>query len=366
MILCANPQAQYLAYKAEIDAAIKRVLDSGRYILGSEVDAFEQELASYIGVRNAIGVGSGTEALHVALKTLDVGIGDEVITVSHTAVATVAAIELAGARPVFVDIDPDTYTMDAALIEAKITSRTRAILPVHLYGHPANMPAIMEIARRHGLFVVEDCAQAHGATISGKMVGSFGHLACFSFYPTKNLGALGDGGAVVTDDPRLAQKVKLLREYGWAERYVSHVPGWNSRLDEMQAAILRTKLRHLDEGNAARQGIAARYEEGLRGLKIILPKVQNDVRHVFHLYVVRCRERDHVADELHRAGITPGIHYPMPVHRQPAYSRLNSDSLEVTEEICGEILSLPMYPELGMVEIDTVIECLRSSASLRR
>ena len=241
MILVANPGAQYQRHKAEIDQAIHKVLERGWYILGEEVQNFESEFADYIGVDFAISVGSGTDALHIALRAFDIGPGDEVITVSNTAVATVAAIELCGASPVLVDIDPITYTLDPERLPEQISSRTKAIIPVHLYGRPVDMAPIMEIARKFNIRVIEDCAQAHGATYHGDKVGSLGHMGCFSFYPTKNLGALGDGGMVVTDNPELAEKMSLLRQYGWADRYISQIPGWNSRLDEIQASILRVK-----------------------------------------------------------------------------------------------------------------------------
>jgi len=261
MILCANPGAQYQAHKAEIDAAVARVLAGGWYILGEETRAFEAEFAAYIGVREAVGVGSGTDALQIALAACEIGAGDEVITVSHTAVATISAIEMAGATPVLVDIEPDFFTIDPAQIEAAITPRTKAIIPVHIYGQPANLDAVLEIASRHKLRVIEDCAQAHGAAFRGTRVGAHGDIACFSFYPTKNLGAIGDGGMVVTNDVALAERARLLREYGWAERYVSHISGRNSRLDELQAAILRVKLRRLDDDNQMRAQIAQTLED---------------------------------------------------------------------------------------------------------
>ncbi|TRZ93418.1 MAG: DegT/DnrJ/EryC1/StrS family aminotransferase [Rhodocyclaceae bacterium] len=357
MILCGKPQAQYLAHKPEIDEAIGRVLKSGWYVLGGETEAFEREFAAYVGVGHAVGVGSGTEALHLALKACDIGVGDEVITVSHTAVATVAAIELAGATPVFADIE-DTYcTLDPARLEQLITPRTRAIIPVHLYGQAANLDPIMGVARRHGVTVIEDCAQAHGASYRGR-VGSFGALACFSFYPTKNLGAIGDGGMVTTGDAALAGKVRLLREYGWAERYVSHVAGWNSRLDELQAAVLRVKLRYLDADNAARGRIAATYGTALAGCGLRLPETRPGSSHVFHLYVVRSAERDALRQHLQRAGIAAGIHYPVPVHKQPAYISRFPASLPITERAANEVLSLPIYPELGDDEVGTVIDAV--------
>jgi dTDP-4-amino-4,6-dideoxygalactose transaminase len=363
LIPCANPKAQYLAHKQEIDDAIRRVLESGWYILGDEVRAFEEEFAAYLGVRHCVGVGNGTEALHLALVACGIGYGDEVVTVSHTAVATVAAIELAGARPVFVDIDPVTYTMDPDLLEREITSKTKAVIPVHLYGHPAPMKEIQTIAGGHGLCVIEDCAQAHGATYQGKRVGSFGDMACFSFYPTKNLGALGDGGAVVTSDPELADKARLLREYGWAERYVSHIPGWNSRLDEIQAAILRVKLRYLDEDNGARTRLAGLYVKGLSETGLVLPGVREGANHVYHLFVVGAPDRDRLLAHLHSQNIGAAIHYPVPVHMQAAYDHLDVRRLPETERVARQILSLPMYPEMTEIEVRSVINAVREFVS---
>ncbi|GIW05776.1 MAG: glutamine--scyllo-inositol aminotransferase [Dehalococcoidia bacterium] len=364
MILCANPKAQYLAYREEIDGAIHAALESGRYILGEQVAAFEAEFAAYIGAAYAVGCGSGTEALRLALGALGIGPGDEVITVGHTAVATVAAIELAGATPVLVDIDPVHATLDPARIEAACTARTKAILPVHLYGQPADLTAILAVAARHGLRVVEDCAQAHGACWDGRRVGAFGDAACFSFYPTKNLGAIGDGGMVVTNDPAVANEARLLREYGWAERYVSHRVGWNSRLDELQAAVLRVKLRHLDADNARRRAIADRYDRELDGLGFALPARRPGATHVFHLYVIRHPERDRLLEFCRRHGVSPGIHYPVPVHLQPAYRgrMAGADRLPETERAAREVLSLPMYPELTDDEVSTVTAVLRAFA----
>ena len=367
MILCSNPHAQYLAHKTEIDAALRRVLDSGRYILGEEVRQFEAEFAAYIGVGHAVGVGSGTEALHLALVACGIGPGDEVITVAHTAVATVAAIELAGAVPVLVDIEPDYFTLDPAQLERAPTPRTKAIVPVHLYGQPAELEPILSFARRHGLRVIEDCAQAHGALYHGWRVGAWGHAACFSFYPTKNLGALGDGGMVVTNDLEVAERARLLREYGWAERYVSHVPGWNSRLDEIQAAVLRVKLSYLDADNAARERLAAWYDDALSATPLILPARRLEATHIFHLYVVRSTRRDELQRFLKERGIGALVHYPAPVHLQPAYrGRLpGGDSLPETERAAREVLSLPMYPELGEEEVRKVREAVKSFAELR-
>ncbi|MCS6802825.1 MAG: DegT/DnrJ/EryC1/StrS family aminotransferase [Chloroflexota bacterium] len=365
MILCANPKAQYLAHRDEIDTAIRLALESGRYILGEQVAAFEAEFAAYLGAAYAVGCGSGTEALRLALGALGIGPGDEVITVSHTAVATVAAIELAGATPVLVDIDPQFYTLDPARLEAAITPRTKAIMPVHLYGQPADMTAIAAVARRYGLRVIEDCAQAHGACWGGRRVGGLGDAACFSFYPTKNLGALGDGGMLVTNDEEIAKEARLLREYGWADRYVSHRAGWNSRLDELQAAILRVKLRYLDADNLRRRAIADRYDRELADLGVALPARRPGAAHVFHLYVIRHPERDRLLEFCRRHGIAPGVHYPVPVHLQPAYrGRLpGADQLPETERAAREVLSLPMYPELTEDEVASVIATVRAFAA---
>lgn len=362
MILCGDPGASYRAHKFEIDSAIERVLSKGWYILGEEVQAFEKEFSQYLGVAHSIGVGSGTEAIHLALAACEIGMGDEVITVSHTAVATVAAIELAGAKPVLVDIEPDYYTIDPAKIEEAITSKTKAIIPVHLYGQAADLDVILKIARQHGLKVIEDCAQAHGARYQGKKLGAWGDLACFSFYPTKNMGALGDGGMVVSNDGKLAEKVRLLREYGWQERYVSRIPGCNSRLDELQAAVLRVKLRYLDAENVRRSQLAALYDQALQTRDFILPQRRQNSSHVFHLYVVRSKQRDRLKFFFNEHGISALIHYPMPVHLQPAYKgRIRCGRLLGETELCSkEVLSLPLYPQLTESDIQRVIEVERS------
>lgn len=345
----------YLAQQSEIDAAVRRVLESGWYILGQETTVFEQEFAAYCGAAGCVGVNSGTDALYLALRACNVGPGDEVITVAHTAVATVAAIRMTGATPVLVDIDPDTYTMAPAALAAALTPATRAVIPVHLYGHPADMDAICAVAR--ACFVIEDCAQAHGAQYKGRPVGSFGDLACYSFYPTKNLGALGDGGAVTSNNLELLDKVRLLREYGWTpqERYVSHVEGINSRLDELQAAILRVRLRHLDAGNATRRRLAALYDE-LLPAAVKHPAERPNARHVYHLYVIQHADRDRLRARLAEQGIGAGIHYPVPVHLQPAYQadQLRCQPLPVTEQAAREVLSLPMHPTLTEVQVRTV------------
>jgi len=360
-ILCSNPLAQYNTHRSEIDLAIQRVLDKGWYILGDEVKAFEEEFAGYIGVSHGIGVGSGTEALHIALSACGIGSGDEIITVSHTAVATAAAIELTGAKPVFVDIEPDFYSINPEEVERAITPRTKAIVPVHIYGQSADMSPILDIAEKHGLRVIEDCAQAHGALYRGRRLGSRGDMACFSFYPTKNLGAVGDGGMVVTDNAELAEKARLLREYGWAERYVSHIKGWNTRLDELQSAVLRVKLRHLDEDNKKRMKLAELYERELSGISLILPKERDGATPVYHLYVVRSEKRDSLQAFLKIKNIGSLVHYPVPIHLQPAYrGRLAAgNSLPETERAAREVLSLPMYPEIMETEIRTVAEAIK-------
>ncbi len=346
MILCSDPHAQYLEHKEAIDSAISAVLHSGRYILGPETQAFEDEFAEFTQSQYCVGVANGTDALLLALKACGIGRGDEVITVSLTASATLSAIHQSGADSVYVDIDPQSYTLDVDQLQQKIGSNTKAIIPVHLYGHPAAIEDIVAIAKERGLYVIEDCAQAHGAQYKGKPVGSFGDIGCFSFYPTKNLGAIGDGGAVVCSDRALADRVRLLREYGWAEKFDSSTHGWNSRLDEIQAAILRVKLKHLAQFNQRRASLADTYNRELGGLGLILPTVKEHCNHAYHLYVVRHRNRGGLQDHLKSEDILAGIHYPIPAHRQAAY-RSTADDLQTTEAYCDEILSLPMYPELG-------------------
>ncbi len=357
----ARPSLQYRRYKDEIDAAIQRVLDGHAYILGDEVRQFEAEFAAWTGARHAIGVANGTDALHLSLRALGIGPGDEVITAAHTAVATVAAIEMSGARPRFADIDPDGYGLDPASVARAIRPATKAILPVHIYGRPVDLGALADLADRHRLALIEDCAQAHGALWSGQRVGTIGRVGCFSLYPTKNLGAIGDGGIVVTSDDAVAERLRLLRQYGWRDRQVSEIPGWNSRLDELQAAILRVKLRHLDAMNARRRAIAARYIAAFDGLGLGLPTDPSDGRSVYHLFVIRAAERDRLKQHLADQQIIAGIHYPLPAHRHPAYAgRLGGDPLPVTEAACDQILSLPMYPELTDAEVERVIAAVRS------
>lgn len=364
-ILPANPRANYLAYRDEIDQAVQRVLTGERYILGPEVSAFETEFAAYCGVPHAVGVANGTDALVLALRGLGVGAGDLVFTVSHTAVATVAAIELARATPVLVDVDPATFTMSPESLEAMVVQlwdgrrgMPKAVLPVHLYGQPADMESILRIAHEYGLRVVEDCAQAHGAEWNGTRVGGLGDAGCFSFYPTKNLGAIGDGGAVVTRDPQLAEHLCALRQYGWNTARTSEIKGMNSRLDELQAAILRVKLRHLDQDNEKRRALAALYRDGLCALPVGLPKTAAWASPVHHQYVVRTPDRDPLREFLNSRDILSLIHYPVPVHQQPAYRHALRADLAQTEELVEEILSLPLYPELGAEDAHRVVESI--------
>lgn len=358
-----DPRAGYLAHQAEIDAVLQRVLASGWYILGPEVEAFEAEFAAYLGMAQAVGVASGTDALELALRGCGVGPGQAVFTVSHTAVATVAAIERCGAEPVLVDIDPATYTLDPNQLEQALRhhrgQRPAAVVPVHLYGQLVDMPAILTIAQRHGLRIIEDCAQAHGATRAGRMAGSWGDAAAFSFYPTKNLGALGDGGAVITADAAIASRVRELRQYGWRERYISAVPGMNSRLDELQAAILRVKIGYLDANNHRRRAIAERYRSTLAGGQLGLPACRDGAGHVYHQFVIRAPERDRLQAYLKARGIGTLVHYPQPVHRQPAYAgRLKHGDMTHSERAAASILSLPMYPELQDEQVAQISEAV--------
>jgi dTDP-4-amino-4,6-dideoxygalactose transaminase len=343
-----NLSSQYKSLQSELDIAIQGVLERGRFILAEEVDAFEKEFAAYCGADHAIGVASGTEALQLALSASGVEMGDEVITCAHTSVATVAAIELAGARPVLVDVDPSRYTLDPDLVSASITPRTRILLPVHIYGCPADLSRLLELANSRSLEVIEDCAQAHGARVDGQHVGTFGRLGAFSFYPTKNLGAYGDGGAVITNDSALADYVRRLRQYGWGPDRVSSTRGFNSRLDELQAAILRVKLKHLAAWNSRRAEFADLYRSILSGCDVRLPPDPPDCEPVHHLFVIRCEKRDDLRAFLSKRGIQSLVHYPIPVHIQPAYASLGyrAGSLPEAERLSREVLSLPLYPEM--------------------
>lgn len=361
---------QYQSLKDEMVPAIESVCSESRFILSRDVKEFEGEFASYVGARHAVGLASGTDALHLALRAVGVGPGDEVITVTNTFIATVLAIWQAGAKPVLVDCDPVSYNIDVAAIKRAITPRTKAIIPVHLYGQAADMAPIMELATARGIKVVEDACQAHGAWYKGQRVGSIGAAGCFSFYPGKNLGAYGDGGAVVTNDPDVAGKLRMLRDYGQPEKYKHTTKGFNSRLDGLQAAVLRVKLRRLDAWNSARFEHAHDYLKRLSGCeRITLPQIVVDpgsssgaVSHVFHLFAVRVPDRDRVLGKLNEAGISAGIHYPIPVHLQEAFSDLGyrPGSFPNAERLAAEELSLPMYPELREEQIEWVCEHLRA------
>ena len=351
MIPFVDLQAQYARIRSEVEPAVLAVLASGQYVQGAEVAAFEQEFAAYSDARHAVAVNTGTSALHLALLAAGVGPGDEVVTVPHTFAATVAAILYAGARPVFIDIDPATYTLDPTQLEAAIGPRTRAIIPVHLYGQPADLDPILAVARRHGLVVIEDAAQAHGAEDKGRRIGGIGDLTCFSFYPGKNLGACGEGGALTTNDDELARKARLLRSWGEEKKYEHRLQGFNYRLDEIQGAILRIKLRHLEEWTEARRAHAARYDWALADLPLATPVARHDVRHVYHVYAVRTAgavQREALRQALAADGIATNIHYPIPVHLQEAYADLGygPGAFPHAERAAGEVLSLPMYAEL--------------------
>jgi dTDP-4-amino-4,6-dideoxygalactose transaminase len=352
-------KAQYAAIGPEVDQAIHRVIASADFILGNEVDLFEQEFAAYCGVNHAVGVDSGMSALELALRVHDLGEGDEVITVSHTFSATAFAISATGARPVFVEVDDRTYNMNPDLIEAAITSRTKAILPVHLYGQPADIDEISRLARKHNLLLIEDACQAHGASYAGKRVGSFDDAAAFSFYPGKNLGAYGDGGMIVTNDAKVAEKLRILRNCGQKEKYKHVIVGFNRRLDNLQAAVLRVKLPHLDAWNEARRNAARLYNDFLKDdPRIVTPAEGENRTHVYHLYVIQHPNRDGLMANLREHGISAGLHYPTPVHLQPCYEFLNvpRGSLPITESLASRVISLPMYPELTREQIEFVCE----------
>jgi dTDP-4-amino-4,6-dideoxygalactose transaminase/acetyltransferase-like isoleucine patch superfamily enzyme len=355
-------KAQYQAIKTEIHEAINRVLESSSYVLGEEVAAFEKEFATYCGASYGIALNSGTSALHLSLLAAGVGPGDEVITVPFTFVATAAAILYVGARPVFVDIDPHSYTIDVNQIEPAITPRTKAILPVHLYGQPADMDPILGIARSRGLVVIEDAAQAHGAEYNGQQVGGLGDLGCFSFYPAKNLGAYGEGGIVVTNNPEYDRTVRILRDWGQDSKYHHVLHGYNYRMDALQGAVLRVKLPFLETWTQARQAHARRYDRQLVGGSVQPPQAMPWARHVYHVYAVRTPSRDLLQQHLQRNGIHTGIHYPIPVHLQPGYAHLGylPGSFPHAEETARAILSLPMYPELSTINIDAIVQSIHS------
>ena len=364
IIHTADPLAEYKALREEIDVAIRSVLEGPSYVLGDAVRLFEEDFAQYIGVAHGIGVNNGTDAIHLSLRALEIGTGDEVITVSHTAVATVAAICMAGATPVLADVDPITRTLDPDPVEQLLTIRTKAIIPVHLYGHPANMDVLTKLCADHGLSMIEDCAQAHGAKWHGQRVGSFGVFSTFSFYPTKNLGAIGDAGLVATNDASLAQRLRILRQYGWERPQFSQLQGWNSRLDPLQAAILSVKLKHLDARTNRRRVLAEVYNERLKDLPIELPTEEPGCFHVYHLYVVELPDettRNALREHLARSGINAGIHYPYAVHQQPAYQPwIRTSAMVVTERLARTVLSLPLFPDLTDQEIQRVCDAVRA------
>jgi dTDP-4-amino-4,6-dideoxygalactose transaminase len=362
-ILTSDPRAEYHALKHEIDAAMRSVLEGPSYVLGEAVSNFETRFAQFIGCAHGIGVNNGTDSIHLALRALGVCEGDEVITVSHTAVATVAAIGMSGATPVLVDVDPLERTIDPTAAEKMVNERTKAIVVVHLYGQPADMDALMELCDRRGLHLVEDCAQSHAATYRGKRTGSFGVVSTFSFYPTKNLGAIGDGGMILTNDDGIADRCRLLRQYGWQRPQFSVIPGWNSRLDPLQAAILSVKLSHLPDRTRRRQELASRYHDRLKDLPLKLPTEFPDREHVYHLYVVELqneKDRDRLREHLATENIHAGIHYQFAVHEQPAYTKVIHAELPVTEQLARTVLSLPLYPDLSNEEQDQVIRSMRN------
>jgi dTDP-4-amino-4,6-dideoxygalactose transaminase len=364
MIPYIDLKAQYRSIKPEIDAAVLKVLESSEFVLGSEVASFEEEFAAYCGARHAMGVNSGTSALHLALLAAGVGPGDEVISVPFTFVATTAAIRYTGAQPVFVDIDPTTYNLNPREIEAKITERTKAILPVHLYGQPADMDPILAIARKHNLIVIEDAAQAHGAEYKGRRAGSLGDLAAFSFYPTKNLGACGEGGIVTTNNPEFARTVRLLRDWGTERKYHHALRGYNYRMEGIQAAVLRVKLRYLERWTEARRALAARYTRLLAGSDALPPYVMPQVRHVYCVYSVRAPQRDLLIERLRARQVQFAIHYPIPIHLMEAHADLGyrTGDFPVSEEAAEQVLALPIYPEMTQEQVDPVAEAVAGAS----
>ena len=360
MILCANPSAQFKSYQGEIEKAVLTVIRGNRYVLGEEVLLLEQEFADYIGTTAAIGVANGTDAIELALRALEIGLGDEVITVSHTAVATVAAIEAAGATPVLVDVEPQFYTLNPLQLKEVITPKTKAIIAVHLYGQAVDLDAITAFCHKHEIFLIEDASQAHGAKYRRQRLGSIGDIGCFSCYPTKNLGAIGDAGLITTNNTDLATKIRMLREYGWNER-ISEYAGRNSRLDELQAAVLRIKLKHLDTDNEKRRQLAEYYADQLSDVMVQLPKIRAEAESVFHLYVLQVEDRQGLLEYLKGKDIQAGVHYPVPVHLQPAYQDriLTANDMSITEDLTENIISLPMYPELPMNDAKKIVDVLK-------
>ena len=362
-IHCSNPSIENNFIRSELEIAVKEVINSGKYILGEQVEYFEKEFASYLKTQFCIGVNSGTDALAIALKSLEIGFGDEVIIPSHTAVATASAVFSTGATVVFADVSETSMTIDPDSVSKLINTKTKAVIAVHLYGYPCELDQLNAICKQNGIFLLEDCAQAHGAEYMGNKVGTFGIFGCFSFYPTKNLGAIGDGGAIVTSDVELYRKCVALRQYGWNSDRTSILNSTVSRLDEIQAAILRVKLKYLDSNNQRRIEIAQQYRSSLNIETFIMPPESNQAKHVFHLFVIRINNRDKFICELEKSGIFPGIHYPKPVHMHPAFQKFYSKDrmlLKNTEILSEKILSLPMYPGLTEVEVSRVIEGIKS------
>lgn len=355
----ANPNAQFNSYKDEIEKSILKVVRGNKYILGEQLEKLEEEFASFIGTKYSIGVANGTDAIEIALRALQIGLGDEVITVSHTAVATVAAIEAANATPVLIDINEEDYILDHNLISNSITSKTKALILVHLYGQSGNIELVKKICNANNIHLIEDVSQAHGAFFGGKRLGSHGIIGTFSCYPTKNLGAIGDAGLITTNDQEVAKNIKKIREYGWEERYISTIKGRNSRLDEIQAAILRIKLKHLDVDNNKRKKIANLYNQKLNH-ELFKPNSLTNRDHVYHLYVIRTKLRDRLKSYLNNQGIFTGIHYPIPIHLQNAYKKQIKigSNLKITEKVSKEIISLPIYPEIPISDIYTVINSI--------
>lgn len=360
MVPFVDLRAQHDSIRKELFDTITQIIDTSSFIMGSAIKEFEPKFAEFCGCKHAIGVSSGTSALHLALWALEIGPGDEVITIPHTFIATCEAISMRGAKPVFVDIDPATYTMDVSKLEAAITPKTKAVIPVHLYGHPTDMDPLLEIARKHNLRVVEDCAQSHGAEYKGKRVGTMGDVGCFSFFPGKNMGAMGDAGAVTTNDDAIATKVNKLRNHGRLGKYEHEMVGYNERMDTLQAAILNVKLPHLNDWNELRRKHAAEYAAGLAGVDVALPTVAPDCKHVYHLFVIRHPKRDDLQAFLKEKGVATGVHYPLPLHLQPAYADLNyrEGDFPATEQAAKEILSLPMYPEMTADHVAEVCDAI--------
>ena len=359
MILCSNPSEQFKSYQSEIEQAVTKVLRSNTYILGEQVRYLEKEFAEYIGTASAIGVANGTDAIEIALRALNIGFGDEVISVSHTAVATIAAIEAVGAKAVLVDIDETFYTLNPNCLEEALSKRTKAVIAVHLYGNPADLDPILSFCNTENLFLIEDASQAHGAKYNGKRLGSIGDIGCFSCYPTKNLGAIGDAGLITSNNVELANKIRMIREYGWKDR-VSIFRGRNSRLDELQAAVLRIKLKYLDSDNQKRRNIAKIYHDELSSLPLVLPKTRSNDESVFHLFVIQVANQQNLLSFLKQKDIMAGVHYPLPVHLHPAYIGrvLSSKNLSVTEDIVKKIISLPIYPELTIQDIKLITNAM--------